>query len=89
MKKYLTAAVLFAAPLAVMAQDVPAEGSTVEKLAIAVVVGIAGFLTGWVVKGVHAVEKMVANSQNKIDDKVLEVVTNAIKSALSGEAAKK
>ena len=90
MNKYLTAAVLFAAPLAVLAQDVPPDqGSTLEQIIIAVVVGVSAFVAGWIVKGVHAIETLVLNSSNKVDDKVLEVVKKALADALGQQALKK
>lgn len=88
MNKYLIGAAVSLLPVVTFAQDVPAEGSTLEQIIVAVVVGVSAFVAGWIVKGVSAVEKMVLSSSNKVDDKVLEIVKKALNEALNPQAKK-
>lgn len=83
MNKLYTAIVLYAAPFAVLAQDAPPDGWDMDKVVTAVVVAVIAFVGGYVLKGLHALEKFVAGTKTQADDAVLKAVKEQVAKWLS------
>ena len=61
-------------------------GIDIEGIALLLVGSLAGMLVGVVAAGWNKVEKIVAATENKFDDKVLDIIRQGVKQGIEDGA---